>query len=298
MLLYAPTLPAIAPLPLLAGWLVVRRNLSALVPLSLGCVLCLCLSGVVVPRARGASHDVSFRIFTVNAWGVTLGPKGLAADLLEIRPDVVLLQSVHHEAYDALQCEALAGFYRQRLGQFAIASRWPIRESEEARKPDSGGPAPWARWTLASQQGLLDVFSVHPLSPHQALGALGDRLAQGLPSETFAEVRRSVSLLRDQTHEIAVAISRARNPFVVAGDTNLPVHSAIFRGEFGLLEDAFAEAGAGTGYTYPCYLPGIPAWLRLDRVLTGADLRAVSARVGRRGLSTHCALSVDLLRTR
>jgi endonuclease/exonuclease/phosphatase (EEP) superfamily protein YafD len=298
MLLYVPTLPAIAPVPLLAGWLILRRNLSALLPLALGMALCLCLTGVVIPRARGGARGVRLRIFTVNAWGINVGPKGLSADLLEIRPDVVLLQSVHHESYDALQCEALSGFYRQRLGQFAIASRWPIREFEEGRQPASGGPSAWARWTLQSPQGPLDVFNVHPLSPHQALGEFVDRFAQGRKGEPLAGVRRSVSLLREQTHEIAVAISRARNPLVVAGDTNLPVHSAIFRGELGFLEDAFAEAGAGSGYTYPCYLPKIPAWLRLDRVLTGADFRAVSARVGRRGLSTHCALTVDLVRTR
>jgi endonuclease/exonuclease/phosphatase (EEP) superfamily protein YafD len=299
VLLYLPTLPAVAPLPLLAGWLIIRRNLSALLPLVLGFALYLCLSGVVLPRARGGAHGVGLRIFTVNAWGITLGPNGLSADLLEVRPDVVLLQSVHHEAYDALQqCEALAGFYRQRLGQFAIASRWPIREFEEARQPASGGPAPWARWTLESPQGPVDIFSVHPLSPHQALGELLDRFAQGPRGEPLAGVRRSVSLLRDQTHEVAAAISRARNPVVVAGDTNLPVHSAIFRRELGSLEDAFTEAGKGSGYTYPCYLPKIPAWLRLDRVLTGADFNAVSARVGRRGLSTHCALTVDLVRTR
>jgi endonuclease/exonuclease/phosphatase (EEP) superfamily protein YafD len=81
-------------------------------------------------------------------------------------------------------------------------------------------------------------------------------------------------------------------PFVVAGDFNLPVESAIYRADWGDLGNAFSMCGRGFGHTKFTGLFGI----RIDHVLMSAQLRCVDARV----LSSpyggdHAPLVVDLV---
>jgi vancomycin resistance protein VanJ len=70
---------------------------------------------------------------------------------------------------------------------------------------------------------------------------------------------------------------------ILAGDFNLPALSHIVRDNLGDLDDAFANAGRGFGYTYPTKLP----FLRIDRIFTGHGLRAVEVEVGNARASDH-----------
>ncbi|HUI62633.1 MAG TPA: endonuclease/exonuclease/phosphatase family protein, partial [Steroidobacteraceae bacterium] len=237
-LLFVPCWPALLPLPVLAGWALARRRPAMLVPIAAGVLLSMSLLAVVFPRPRAAVAGAGLRIFTVNAWGLSTGPRGLAADLLEARPDVVLLQSVREGTWEALHCDALAGFHVARLGQFAIASRWPIEEAEETPDLHTSMGAPWARFTLKTPWGLIDVFNVHPRSPHRSLRGILHGLIHGLTPEELSEFEAALSLLDRQVGSLAAAFTHARHRFVVAGDTNLPSHSRILDQKLGHLHDA------------------------------------------------------------
>jgi vancomycin resistance protein VanJ len=77
---------------------------------------------------------------------------------------------------------------------------------------------------------------------------------------------------------------------IIAGDTNLPGLSRIFRENLGGFDDAFAAVGRGFGYTYPSKFP----WLRIDRILTNGKLRAVDFRVGDALASYHLCVSATI----
>src|SRR5690606_39746135 len=63
---------------------------------------------------------------------------------------------------------------------------------------------------------------------------------------------------------------------IVAGDLNLPSPSPLLRRSLGFLQDGFAAAGRGFGYTFPTKRP----FLRLDRVMVSEDLRVTRFGVG------------------
>jgi vancomycin resistance protein VanJ len=77
---------------------------------------------------------------------------------------------------------------------------------------------------------------------------------------------------------------------IIAGDTNLPDLSRIFRENLSGFDDAFAAVGRGFGYTYPSKLP----WLRIDRILTSGKLRAVDFRIGDARASHHLCVGATI----
>ena len=79
---------------------------------------------------------------------------------------------------------------------------------------------------------------------------------------------------------------------LIAGDSNLPNGSLVLRRHLGGFSDAFVQSGWGFGYTYPARLP----WMRLDRVLLGSGLRAVSFDVLPRRTSAHRPVVAEVVR--
>ena len=86
------------------------------------------------------------------------------------------------------------------------------------------------------------------------------------------------------------AAARESLPVSIAGDTNLPGLSAVFRRTLSRYSDAFRVAGWGLGYTFPQKFP----FLRLDRILTNHKLRAVSFGVGCEGASDHLCVVAEI----
>jgi endonuclease/exonuclease/phosphatase family metal-dependent hydrolase len=89
---------------------------------------------------------------------------------------------------------------------------------------------------------------------------------------------------------------------IIAGDTNLPGASWVLCTTLDGYADAFAEAGAGFGYTFPAgtgeQTDGTRSnrvpWMRLDRVLTNDAFRPLAVRVVPTTVSDHGAVVADL----
>jgi vancomycin resistance protein VanJ len=93
-----------------------------------------------------------------------------------------------------------------------------------------------------------------------------------------------------QMQGLAAAARASSRPVIIAGDTNLPGPSRIFRENLNGFDDAFAAVGRGFGYTYPAKFP----WLRIDRILTNGRLRVVDFRIGDTRASDHLCIGATI----
>ena len=111
-------------------------------------------------------------------------------------------------------------------------------------------------------------------------------------ADAHERVRENTALRRDQVGALAAAVREARNPVVVAGDTNLPGLSRLFAETLGGLQDGFTHAGRGFGYSFP----GEGPWMRIDRILASPDLRFTRFHVGNQSRTTHLSVFAELQR--
>ena len=310
VVLYAPPVGFLFPAPpvIAVVWAWAPRRILALqaVSLLLGVFP---LMGFHVGSARhGDTTDASaIRLVSYNIGLGYRGVPGIVAQVKKLDPNLVLLQEAD-EGVAADLTAAFTGWHTDFRGQFFVASRFPLAnvyvpprihyaagEGGASRAGDGG--AHFVTYTIATPLGLVDVFSVHTISPHEGLedmrsqGFFHELLAghilfgQGLDRLNFGTYRRA-----RQVQGLAVAARASPRPVIIAGDTNLPGLSRIFRENLGGFDDAFAAVGRGFGYTYPSKFP----WLRIDRILTNGKLRAVDFRVGDTLASDHLCVSATI----
>ena len=242
------------------------------------------------------------RLLTYNVEAGGRGDAELAAEVDEYKPDVLVMQELSPQEAPVFQ-EHFRDYQVQSSGQFLIASRFPIKDiTTPPRLSDSlvsgHHAARFVRYALQTPLGTIDLFSVHPTSPHEALnrlrgeGALRE-IASGriLAGRAVPSVVANAELRERQVQEIALEAKTAGHPVIIAGDTNLPELSYVFGHYLGDYQDGFAETGNGFGYTFPTtHTP----WMRIDRVLASADLRFLRTFVGQGKASDHHALIADI----
>jgi len=306
--LYAPPVGFLFPAPvaLLVTWRWANRRWFALQLVA----VVLALFGLLGLNL-GFGHDgraaQDARAIRLVSYNIDLGYHGVPAivdQVMKLQPNLVLLQEAHDELAVELR-QAFVGWHTDQHDQFFIASRFPILDVRPpaplhyqsgeggARRTGDGG-ARFMAYTLDTPLGPVDVFSVHTTSPREGLedmrggGFLYELrhghvlLGRGADTLTFNAYRR-----RRQVEGVAAAMRASSRPVIVAGDFNLPALSHIVRDNLGDLDDAFASAGRGFGYTYPTKLP----FLRIDRIFTGHGLRAVDFHVGNTRASDHLCIS-------
>jgi endonuclease/exonuclease/phosphatase (EEP) superfamily protein YafD len=306
--LYAPPVGFLFPAPvaLAVTWRWGTRRWFAL---QLAAVL-LALFGLL-GLELGLRHDghaaQNPRAIRLVSYNIDLGSRGvpaISAQVMKLQPNLVLLQEAQ-EGLAAPLGQAFAGWHTDQRDQFFIASRFPIldvRQPAQLRyqagegggtRAGEGG-AHFVAYTIDTDLGPIDVFSVHTTSPRDGLEDMRGQgflyelrhghmlLGRGADTLTFNAYRR-----RRQVEAVAAAVRSSSLPVIVAGDFNLPGLSRIVRDNLGDLDDAFVSAGRGFGYTYPSKLP----FLRIDRIFTGRGLRPVDFRLGDPLASDHLCVS-------
>jgi endonuclease/exonuclease/phosphatase (EEP) superfamily protein YafD len=297
VLLYLPRHPWLVPGLLLLPFALRRGRRALLVPLAAGALLWLFpIMGFVIPRPVASGSQARLRVLSYNTTHTVDGVESLRALVRDTQAELVLFQWTSHEAEEALSGPGFEGWTVRRADQFTVASRFRIRSLETAGVPTASG-APCAHAVLDTSLGPLDVINIRPQSARHEIGAarhLGLRQrARELIADAWNGQARERTLLREaQVRSIAEEIARATHPVLVAGDTNLPGGSLYLRQFLGTMSDAFVEAGWGFGYTHPARLP----WMRLDRVLLGPGLHAVSFQVLGRRVSAHRPVVADIVR--
>jgi vancomycin resistance protein VanJ len=308
--LYAPPVGFLFPAPLViaVAWAWAPRPILALqaVSILLGVFP---LMGFHLGSAHhwGTTNASAIRLVSYNIELGYGGVPGIVAQVKKMDPNLVLLQEAD-EGVAADLTAAFAGWHTDFRDQFFVASRFPLTnvdasprihyEAGEGGAPRAGdGGAHFVTYTIATPLGPVDVFSVHTTSPRDGL--------EGIRGQGFLYELRSGHVLfgqdvdrlmfnsyrrERQVQGLAVAARASARPVIIAGDTNLPGLSRIFRENLGDFDDAFAAVGRGFGYTYPSKLP----WLRIDRILTNRRLRAVDFRIGDTLASDHLCVNATI----
>ena len=256
-------------------------------------------------RDGGAAQNPSaIRLVSYN---IDLGARGvpaIVAQVMKLQPNLVLLQEAQVGLAAPLR-QAFAGWHIDQRDQFFIASRFPILDvrqpaqlhyqaGEGGGRKDGEGGAHFLAYTIDTDLGPIDVFSVHTTSPREGLEGMRGQgllyelrhghvlLGRGSSTVTFNAYRR-----RRQVEAVAAAVRASKHPVILAGDFNLPGMSRVVHDNLGDLDDAFVSAGRGFGYTYPSKLP----FLRIDRIFTGRGLRAIDFRLGDPFASDHLCVN-------
>ncbi|MBI2392734.1 MAG: endonuclease/exonuclease/phosphatase family protein [Deltaproteobacteria bacterium] len=217
------------------------------------------------------------RVLTYNVFFGKLGRPQLVEEIAASGADVVVLQASPASLAERL-AQRMPGptSYKARYdGEFVMVTRLRVRDVEVPEPLADGTPAMWARYALEGPGGPFQVVSFHPFSPR---AGIFDR----------EDPRIGVDIRDRQVASAVAATARTSEPFVLAGDSNLPGLSALHRKHLSGMRDAFDDVGFGFGYTFPAKYP----WMRIDRVL-GGKVRFLSVAVGARGASDHRSVVAD-----
>jgi vancomycin resistance protein VanJ len=306
--LYLPRVGFGLPLPVLTLALTMvrpRRWLLTQVAASLLLVFPLMglkLSGPRAPTA-GAVH---LRVMSCNIDLGSSSASELVAAIRSVDPDIVCLQEARGDEVRPL-AEGLPGYTVRRDGQFIVASKYAITEvyappwlPHAGEKHDPN----FIRYRIAAPGGPLDLYDIHPVSPHGAFdrligGGLLHELASGrffFNHEAFRKLERNATLRKLQVGAVAEQAAASPYPVLIAGDTNLPSSSWELGRYLGGYQDGFAEVGRGFGYTFPARKK--VTWLRLDRVFADGHFRFLSFSRLDLNVSSHYPVVADLERTK
>jgi endonuclease/exonuclease/phosphatase (EEP) superfamily protein YafD len=252
--------------------------------------------GFVLPRPVQRPAGPTLRVLSYNTLHAADGAEGLRSLILANQADVVLFQWTSGAAREAMDGPGFEGWTLRRVGQFTVASRFPIVSIDAVGIPPDSPPA--AHAVLDTPLGLVDVYNVRPKSARDEIGAahglgIRERLWELDRDARTGRLGEMASFREAQIRSILEETGKAHHLVLIAGDTNLPGGSLFSHRYFGTFQDAFAQAGLGFGFTHPAKLP----WMRLDRVLLGPGLQAISFRVLPRGASSHRAVLAEIVRS-
>jgi endonuclease/exonuclease/phosphatase family metal-dependent hydrolase len=302
--LYLPRVGFLLPLPVLTVALLVARAYRWLATQIVAAALAFVpLMGLHVSGGKAPSpgaHRLRVVSFNINE-----GRAGIADIIARARagdPDLILFQEAGHVEPEPMRA-AFAGYFFDKTDQFVLASRFPIEDRFfPPRLPSAPDAKPrsrrFVRYRIATPGGPIHLYNVHPVSPREGIDEMrGEGLRHELASgHIFApdtgELTSDTALRVAQIAAAAEDASASPYPVLIAGDTNLPELSWALHRSFGRYRDAFVEAGAGFGYTFPANKR--LAWLRIDRVVGDDRFRFLDCAVIRDRLSDHFAVTVDV----
>jgi endonuclease/exonuclease/phosphatase (EEP) superfamily protein YafD len=227
--------------------------------------------------------------------------------LAAVKPDLVAMQDVgacHHLAGQSPDAAGLPNFLR--IGEHAIASRYPIRRMvpiSPAASITNGslGYLPCMRVEIDMGGKLVVVYSIHVRSPrthfksYRSWKIWSSPMRSEVLSRYWVEQEKLLKML-------LISIRAETDPVIVVGDLNVPDMGPLYREVTKTLQDAHRVAGVGYGYTFPgdvkALWAGWQPWLRIDYILPGGGWKVQGCEVqdsSSAGESQHRAVLADLL---
>jgi endonuclease/exonuclease/phosphatase (EEP) superfamily protein YafD len=294
LFLYGPRWGAAAPLlVLLPGAIAFRRGI---LPLSVslivltGPLLGFCIpyaaatATATLPGAKAANPGQGLRVLTCNTEGEALDPVALGSLIVEVHPDVVVLQEWAARGTATVFWQA--GWHVRAQGGLCLASRYPIRRAVISDSHELGGRGVLACYDLEVANRSITLFNVHLATLREGAEAFIGNPWYGLPILQ--------ECLAVQWHQSEVArrwVDRIGRPVILAGDFNLPAESAIYQFFWSGFTDAFSSSGLGFGPTKFTRWYGA----RIDHVLAGDGWQARRCWVGPDVGSDHRPVIADLV---
>lgn len=268
--------------------LLVKRRAAAI---GAAATLLVCLFGIMdlslgTGRLSAPTYpDARVRIVSYNIAGEGPAPLQLAELVSDWEPDVLAVQECGEHSRQALA--SIPG-YHSDTGQTCLVTKFEIVSVDSMRRDAfrNANGAGWVkRYHLKGRVGEFDFTNVHLDTPRKAFDVLiaGEMNASDVIGDKTA-VRELESRLARRWAGLG------KGPVLVAGDFNMPSESAIFREYWSDLQDGWAEAGTGFGYTR------LAGWIRLriDHVLADSAWSVQSARLLPDYGSDHLPLMVEV----
>ncbi len=296
LLLYAPAQVLLLPLLLLTPLcLLVRRRLCLV---HLVCVLVLAFGYMTFRRAGSSRRDAKM----ISAVTFNFGESNhaqFASFLDREKPDFILLQDAHGHGPEF--ATKFPGTFVASFSQFVFVSKFPIQKSTLLAEPQWAGHPVAARFEVLVNGRPLVFYNVHLPTPRQELSrflggrrVLGDLVGRRHREPGFGNYSEWLTARIALARALAKIFQDETQPFIVAGDFNMPDHGLIYHLFAGEMTDAFAHEGRGWGMTFPGgkgrFVRRFGPWLRLDYFFTGRGWRAVECRPEPGDLSQHKAV--------
>lgn len=245
--------------------------------------------------------DRGLRILTCNAKYGARDTAELLGDIVRYRPEVVLLQDA-----DGLLQGPHGRFFKtwnvRSFSQYVIASRYPLSPGEVRWAETSWGRRALLRCQVTLGGGSVTLYNVHFQSPRDSLNAFRtDQDGRWHYPDAIQELEEGAAVRLDQARALRGFVEREAGPVIIGGDLNAPDPSRVCATlrEAGL-QDAFSAGGRGYGYTYGHFLlqHRIPwlnlSWMRIDHIMTSAQVQAWRCWVGTGKASDHRPVIADL----
>jgi vancomycin resistance protein VanJ len=253
--------------------------------------------------SSGPAGPVAVKIITNNYGQNHRLP--LEPFIAEQNPDFVALEDATGQA------PAFKRAYPDRtvvqLGQFVFISKEPVKGAALLSWPLWRGNPVAAVFEVQWQGQELAIYAVHLPTPRgdfaklTGLGLIRELLGRNRRRSDNMSFGEAMTARVELGRDLASVFARERRPFVAVGDFNMPPDGYVHRVVSWGLNDCFAQAGRGFGFTFPgdANNPltfGRP-WLRIDYVLGGPGWHANECRVepGRR--SQHRPVVATLSRS-
>ncbi len=284
LLLYAPAPALLLPLLVLTPLcLLIRPRLCLW---HLAAVLLLVFGYMTFRRSGAPPRDEKMISAVTFNFGESSRPQ-FAEFIGREKPDFILLQDARNRGPEF--AAKLPGTFVAGQGEFVCVSRFPIQKSALLAEPKWAGHPVAARFEVMVQGRPLVFFSVHMPTPRTELARflggrriLGDLVGRSHREPAFGNYREWLAERMALARALAKVFHDEPQPFIVAGDFNMPDHGYNYHLFAGEMTDAFAAAGHGWGFTFPGgngrFVRFIGPFLRLDYFFTGRGWRAVECR--------------------
>lgn len=263
---FGPRWLVVLPLPAIVAIVLMRR--PARTPVLLGVLLAITpvIAGIADFRVGGGTGGPpSLRLLTQNLGGSTVTAAKLDEFLTQQHVDVAALQECPFYDFGPMRF----GWYFYYGGDLCVVSRYPFSVLDFAdpdREWERPGRRP-VRVEVASPAGNIQLLNVHLETVRGGIEALQEGW--------WAGFRRNRQGARVDSAAARARLLPSSTPFVVAGDFNLPVESAIYKQYWGDLGNSFSRCGRGFGYTKFTSIYAI----RIDHILVSDQWECAAARV-------------------
>lgn len=243
-----------------------------------------------------STASIPLRVMSYNIMGGRRGMKAFLQTIRAQKPDVLCVQEAEAwKSFDptpALQ-KALPDYGCVRSAEVTTFSKYPI-VSRQIHPFPAWSSRVVLETALDVQGRRVRVFNVHLNTIH--LSSRSPYRGQNFPT-------RVSSSLRNRSEQLAVLLAALDNPnqstlrgapTVIAGDFNTPPRGRVYAKIAARFEDAWRQAGWGSGYSFRSDLPV----MRIDYVWTSRHFQPRSAFVAHSQASDHRPLVVDLVLSR
>jgi len=227
--------------------------------------------------ASGDGGTGSLRLFSANVLFTNTDLDGIAAEVGQTDPDVVILQEVSSPTVAGLERSGILERFPYRsltarpdpLGT-AILSRFPLEDIEAC----TIAGMPMARATVVVGHHRLRLYNVHTRAPFGPGG---------------------LALWKAQLEGLARVVGEEPGPLVLAGDFNAASGHRPFRSVLAAgMRDAHMDRRRWWATTWPSDMRLAPPFARIDHVLVSPQVQVLGVSEGVGRGSDHRPVVADL----